>query len=356
MLQFSGFAIMPFAILVLAGHGESGSAPAWLGHGSAALAFLLVGAGLHTVQTVGLALATDLTPPESHPRVVGLMYVMLLAGMIGSALILGAALADFSPGRLIQLIQGAAVLTVILNTVAMWKQEVRRPQRGVVDHAPDPTFSEAWRQFCAGPQAVRRLVIVGAGTMAFAMSDILLEPFGGQILHLEVATTTKLTALLAFGGLAGFALASRLLGRGADAYRVSRVGALIGLPAFFLVIAAVPTAQPALFLAGNFLIGFGGALFGHATLTATMNQAPKEQVGLALGAWGAVQATAAGLAMALSGVIRDVVSLTMGQGPFAGYMTVYGLEIILLIVVVVVLVPLIKGMRRDSAALSGSSG
>jgi hypothetical protein len=34
--------------------------PLFVGHVAAALAFLLVGAGLHTVQTVGLALATDL--------------------------------------------------------------------------------------------------------------------------------------------------------------------------------------------------------------------------------------------------------------------------------------------------------
>ena len=45
-------------------------------------AALIAGAGLHTTQTAGLALATDLTPPESHPKVVGLMYVMLLVGMI----------------------------------------------------------------------------------------------------------------------------------------------------------------------------------------------------------------------------------------------------------------------------------
>ena len=50
-----------------------------------ALAFLLIGAGVHTTQTVGLALATDLASPESRPKVVGLMYTMLLFGMIASA-------------------------------------------------------------------------------------------------------------------------------------------------------------------------------------------------------------------------------------------------------------------------------
>ena len=45
--------------LVLSGHGEAVDAPRWIGLSAAALAFLLVGAGMHIVQTVGLALATD---------------------------------------------------------------------------------------------------------------------------------------------------------------------------------------------------------------------------------------------------------------------------------------------------------
>ena len=125
MYQFGGFAIMPFALLVLSGYGEAVDAPRWLGLSSAALAFLLVGAGLHIVQTVGLALATDLVKQEDHPKVVGLMYVMLLLGMVVSALIYGALLADYTPGRLIQVIQGSAVVTVALNMIAMWKQESR---------------------------------------------------------------------------------------------------------------------------------------------------------------------------------------------------------------------------------------
>ncbi|MEI8145707.1 MAG: PucC family protein, partial [Alphaproteobacteria bacterium] len=73
--QFGGLAIMPFALLVLT---DAPDAPAWLGPGAAALAFLVTGVGLHTTQTAGLALATDLAPKDSRPRVVALLYVMLL--------------------------------------------------------------------------------------------------------------------------------------------------------------------------------------------------------------------------------------------------------------------------------------
>ena len=69
LLQFGGLAIMPFALLVLSGDGHG---PVWVGQLGAGLAFLLVGAGLHTTQTAGLALATDLAPKETRPRVVAL--------------------------------------------------------------------------------------------------------------------------------------------------------------------------------------------------------------------------------------------------------------------------------------------
>jgi BCD family chlorophyll transporter-like MFS transporter len=341
----------------LAGKGEASSAPLWIGHCAAALAFLLVGAGVHTVQTAGLALATDLTPRTSHARVVGLMYVMLLVGMMVSALAFGAALNEFTPGRLVQVIQSAALLTIVLNAVAMWKQEMRNPPRGRAASAPDPSFSESWATFCKGADTYRRLVIVGIGTMAFAMADVLLEPFGGQVLSMSVASTTKLTALVAFGGLVGFWYASRQIGNGGDPYRMSQFGAAVGLPAFALVIASAPLGIIPLFLAGNFFIGFGGALFGHATLTATMQRAPEKQAGLALGAWGAVQATAVGIGMAVSGAVRDLANLLWGAtdglwgvaGVAMGYFTVYVLEIALLVVTLVATLPLLRklGQRSD---------
>lgn len=342
MLQFGGFAIMPFALLVLSGAGQSAAYPAWIGQLAAALAFLLVGAGIHIVQTIGLALATDLAPQEDQPKVVGLMYVTLLIGMVGSALLFGHLLEDYSPGRLIQVIQAAAVTTLVLNTIAVWKQEARRPNEPL---RPEPAFSQAWTAFRAGPQAIRRLAIVALGTMAFTMEDVLLEPYGGEILGMSVADTTLLTATLAGGGLIGFASASQVLGRGGDPFRMAGLGAFIGIPAFIAVIAAAPLMSPAWFGMGVLLIGVGGGLFSHGTLTATMQSAPAGQVGLALGAWGAAQATAAGVAVALGGILRDI--LTSPVDPAQAYVMVYALELILLCATIAAMLPLI-GWHRQS--------
>jgi BCD family chlorophyll transporter-like MFS transporter len=339
MVQFGGLAIMPFALLVLSGQGHASEAPLWIGHLGAGVAFLLVGAGLHTTQTAGLALATDLAPEESRPKVVGLMYVMLLVGMIVSAVGFGAFLTDFSPGRLIEVVQASALFTMVLNVIALWKQE-NRVRRPLNERQKTETFQESWARFCHGGQAIRRLIAVGLGTVAFSMEDILLEPYGGEILHLGVGATTALTATLAMGGLFGFALASNILSKGFDPFKMASLGALCGIPAFICVIISPTLSSSLMFAIGIFFIGFGGGLFGHGTLTATMNLAPKGQSGLALGAWGAVQATAAGLAIAAGGVIRDLFDTF--YDPPLGYDCVYGIEIVMLAITMVTMIPLMK--------------
>jgi BCD family chlorophyll transporter-like MFS transporter len=354
LLQFGGLAIMPFALLLLSGDTEW--APIF-GMVAAALAFLLVGAGLHTVQTVGLALATDLASEETQPRVVALMSVMLLVGMVGSALIFGTLLADFSQLRLIQVIQGAAVVTMVLNIIALWKQEPRDPAR-TSRRVPQPSFSESWAALREGGQRGgrhggqwnRRLLAVGLGSAAFAMQDVLLEPYGGQVLGMAVGSTTLLTALFAAGGIAGFGLAARALRAGQDEHRVAAHGALIGAFAFAAVILAAPLASVALFSAATVLIGLGSGLFVAGTLTACIRFAPKGQTGLALGAWGAVQATAAGGAIAAGSVLRDVVAAAASSGALGtaldgvatGYGAVYLIEIILLFMTLAIIGPLVR--------------
>lgn len=358
LAQFGGLAIMPFALIVLSG---DSNAPAWMGPVAASLAFLLTGAGLHTVQTAGLALATDLAPAESRPRVVALLYVMLLVGMLISALLFGWLLTDFSELRLIRVVQGAGLLTMVFNLVALWQQEPRRPGQ-VSRDTPRPSFVQTWRSFTVQRGTRRFLLAVGLGTAGFSMQDILLEPYGGQILGLSVSATTELTALLAAGTLIAFALAARALKQGADPHRLAAVGALVGIVAFTLVILSAPLHLGSVFRVGTTGIGFGGGLFAVGTLIAAMTLTADEANGLALGAWGAVQATAAGAGIAIGGVLRDSLSEmalhgTLGpalDGPATGYGLVYCVEIVLLFVTLAVIGPLAR-YRSDRRTVEAKS-
>jgi hypothetical protein len=74
--------------------------------------------------------------------------------------------------------------------------------------------------------------------MGFQMQDVLLEPYGAEILGLSVGSTTWLTACNAMGALVGFILAGRWMAQGQDMYRMAARGLLVGVVAFLMVIFA----------------------------------------------------------------------------------------------------------------------
>jgi BCD family chlorophyll transporter-like MFS transporter len=277
----------------------------------------------------------------------------MLLGVVVSALLFGVLLRHFSEIRLIQVVQGAALTGMILNGVSLWKQEARDRTRAARMGDP-PRFADAWRALAQGKHATRRLVAVGLGTTAFSMQDILLEPYGGQVLGLSVGATTSLTALLGAGGIAGFLVAARTLGRQADPYRVAAFGVLGGVLAFTFIVFAGALQSPGFFAMGVCLIGFGGGLFAAGMLTSIMGLANPQDAGIMLGAWGAVQASAAGAAVAAGGLLRDGVAALATNGtlgaqytnPAASYGVVYHTEILLLFATLVALGPLAKAVSK----------
>ena len=360
MLQFGGLAIMPFALIILSGDTNG---PVWIGHLAASLAFLLVGAGLHTTQTAGLALATDIAPEDSRPRVVAFLYVMMLIGMVASSLVFGALLAKFSQIRLIQVIQGAAAVTMIFNIIALWKQEARDPSR-TASSSEEPLFRDAWAALHSGGKSSRVLISVGLGSAAFSMQDILLEPYGGEILHMSVGATTSLTGLQVFGTLVGLFIAARQLARDADPYRLAGYGVAVGLMGFPAIILAGPAESAAMLRFGTLLIGFGGGLFSVGTLTAAMTRAAGGQSGLALGVWGAVQASASGIAIAFGGALRDAIAHAAEAGALGstlassmtGYSAVYHIELLLLLATLVAIGPLVRSTRSGEPPVTQKFG
>ena len=364
LLLFGGLSIMPFALLLLS---EPESANLWVGQVGACLAFVLVGAGIQVTQTAGMALAHDLASDEKRPRVVALLYSMLLVGMIGSSAVFGLVLDGFSPQKLIQVVQACAVLVALMNLASLWKQEARQAKRG---RRVAGGFASSWRELMAQPQMRRFLWTLGIGTFAFNMQDIVLEPYAAEILKLDVGMTSALTALSAGGALLAFTLSARWLSGGLHACRLASLGVLLGLPAFAMVIFSGPLEASWLFRAGVGLIGFSSGLFSVGMLVTAMGFGQSVQGdgladlgGLVMGTWGAVQATSAGAAMALGGALRDGVSVLAMSGalgealvtPITAYSFVYHLEIYLLFVVLVALGPMLRAGRLAARSASTTS-
>jgi BCD family chlorophyll transporter-like MFS transporter len=352
-LQWSGLAFMPFALVLL--EGEQRWGPTWLGWLFSGLAFLLVGTGAHVTQTAGLALATDLSTPRMKPKVVALMYLMLLVGMTLCSVAVSGLLADYTPIKLIKVIQGTAVVALGVNVFACWRQEAgdrewARAQRG----KRQPVFMEAWLKFIDGGPAVRLLTATFIGMFALNLQDVLLEPYGGEVLGLSVSQTTWLTGVYTIGSLAALGLAAPMLARGWDPTRVSWAGLAAGAVGFVLIIVAAPSASRWVFQGGTLIVGMAEAFFAVGTLAAAMAIQDRNQHGIALGAWGAVYATGEGFGLALSGVLRDWVAHLMNVGMLRGswvsaatpYVAVYYLEIAGVVLTVLLMIPLLRRERQ----------
>ena len=343
LFQFGGLAIMPFAIIILSGDQTVG--PSWAGEVLVAIAFLFTGIGMHITQTVGLALAADRATKENRPRVVALLYFMFLFGMGISAVVIGILLADFSKLRLIQVVQGSAVLTLILNLVAVWRQEQIIINQQKNDKSEK--FFLSWKKFISDRKTNSLIWVVFWGTLAFSMQDVLLEPYGGQILGLSVSETTNLTGVWALGALLGLALAANNSKKTVSSVSNAMTALLIGIVGFSAIIFSSPMQFPFLYFLGTLFIGFGTGLFSVSLLIIAMALSSKTNLGsgFILGSWGAAQAIGAGLGIAVGGILRDVVNKIALSGYLGstfennsiGYIFVYHLEILFIFITLIVL-------------------
>ena len=354
IFQFGGLAIMPFSIIVLSGDQTVG--PSWAGEALVAIAFLFTGLGIHMTQTVGLALAADRATPETRPRVVALLYFMFLFGMGLSALIIGVLLADFSKLRLIQVVQGAAVMTLVLNLVAVWRQEFIQKSFDVRDQRREDGFLLTWRKFIRERKINSLIWVVFLGTLAFAMQDVLLEPYGGEILGLSVSATTILTGLWALGSLLGLAVAARRSAKSRSPISNTMRALLVGIVGFSAIIFSSPMQIPLLYFLGTIMIGFGTGLFSVSLLTLAMSFPNEDMIGrgLILGSWGAAQALGAGFGIAIGGILRDIINKLALSGVFGttfesnatGYLFVYHLEILIIFITLISLGSLSQELNK----------
>jgi BCD family chlorophyll transporter-like MFS transporter len=161
MLQFGGWRSCPSRCWCCP---ATRSGPAWLGRpAGAGLAFLLVGAGCRPRRPPAWRWPPTWRPNPVRPARRRADVRDAAAGHGRQRAGLRRAAADFSQTRLIQVIQGAAVLTMVLNVVALWKQEpATRPPHRTRASRRRPS-RRCWRAFIAQPTARRFLLDRGPG-------------------------------------------------------------------------------------------------------------------------------------------------------------------------------------------------
>jgi BCD family chlorophyll transporter-like MFS transporter len=338
LLTYGGLATAPFSLILLGGDGSLSFPVAML---ICTAIFLAYGIGVNIVETIYLATVSDITPSTERGRVLGVLWIMLVLGTIASSIVMGELLTSYSHFRLIQVMQGSAVIFIALAFVAMYNQERLKPN-GELEDVDDPirvreTLGQQLRMLWAQPALRNLFLLLFVATLGFATHDVLLEPYGGQVLAMSVTATTRLTALWGVGMLAGIAIAGLALWRRQSPVLLLSLGCLLGVGGFLAVTLSSSPALVDPFRGGVLLIGAGRGAFIVGALALVLSIVDKNHAGLFIGLWGITQALAQGFGTIGGGLGRDLVQQATGDAAL-GYAAVYATSLSLLLLAVGLLI------------------
>lgn len=117
-------------------------------------------------------------------------------------------------------------------------------------------------------------------TLGFGTHDILLEPYGAEILHMSVTATTFLTALWGVAMIFAIVIAGLWLWRGGSSARLIIAGGITGMLGFGFVSLSGYVGIVGGFQIGVATIGIGRGLFIVGSIATVMSLADRDHTGL----------------------------------------------------------------------------
>ncbi|KPF62017.1 BCD family MFS transporter [Porphyrobacter sp. AAP60] len=287
---------------------ESAFAP---GFALAVLAYSLIGVGVGAGGTSALALLASGVAPQRRAAAAAVTWIMMVAGIVVSAITVGQLLKPFSQERLLLVAGGLALAMVTLTVLATFRLERQAGQFGAAarnEAAPDfrAAIAEIWNE----PAARRFTIFIFVSMIAFSMQDLILEPFAGLIFGMTPGQSTQLGGQHQGGILIGMIITgiggSAFTGKRPDGLRVWVVSGCLMSAAALAALGLAAISGPGWPLGINvFVLGLGNGVFAVAAIGAMMGLAgagAKTREGVRMGVWGASQAIAFGLG-GLSGAV-----------------------------------------------------
>lgn len=324
------------------------------------LTFTIWGLGVNMASVSYLSLISEMAgeAEEWRSRAVSSMWTVMIIATIVVSLLLSQLLEPFSEEALFSafgLVWLIACTLVLLGSANLEDRQFAEFRQ--TGHRKDNSESHgnpllAYRLLLQNPSARKFFFYLLLVLVSIHAQDVLLEPFGGQVLGMEVGQTTRLSAIWGTGVLITLLCGIwiiRQIGKKACA----NWGATIAAVAFLFIILTGSGRWESwnvivLFQAAVFLLGLGGGLMTISNLSFMLEMTIPQAAGLYMGAWGVANFAGQALGNIMSGLIRDFVFRFSGNIP-AGYIVVFGLEMIGLLAAILLFRNISVGQFREDA-------
>ena len=325
MASFGGY-LTPHAVFLMNSNWS-------LGLFAALGAFTIWGVGVNIASVSYLSLLSELS--EEHviwrSRTISTMWTAMILSTIATSITLSILLDPYTEPALYTAF-GAVwlVATMLILFGAAGIEPPPSTAHKIVPRTGNPLHTF---HLLANNATARRfffyLVLV---LVSIHAQDVLLEPFGAEVLGMAVAQTSRLTSIWGIGvflTLVGGLPLVRRWGKKTAA----NIGALVAALAFAVIIATGLLDNSAFFMGAVLLLGLGGGLMTVSNLSFMLDMTVPQAAGLYIGAWGVANFAGQALGSILSGLLRDLLLLFTGS-TLVGYLTVFGMEVVGLLIAV----------------------
>lgn len=289
-------------------------------------AFAVWGVGVNAASVSYLSLLTELADEQWRSRAISVMWTVMILSTIAVSLGLAQMLQPYSEQALYTAFGAiwlASSLLVLLGGLGV--EPPADSREGPVHHTADNPVV-AFRLLAQNPVARRFFLYLLLVLVSIHAQDVLLEPFGAEALGMSVAMTSRLTSIWGAGVFitltGGLPLLKRL-----GKKRSANLGAAVAALAFALISVTGILGLPIPFMASVFLLGLGGGLMTVSNLSFMLDMTVPQAAGLYIGAWGVANFAGQAVGNMVSGLLRDAI-LALTGNPVVGYVAVFGMEIL----------------------------
>ncbi|MFO0174235.1 MAG: BCD family MFS transporter, partial [Aphanizomenon sp.] len=302
------------------------------------LVFAIYGLAICASGTAFAALLVDISEEDNRSQVVGIVWSMLMVGIIIGAIISSTILKELTANapietlqaainRLFVIVPGIVFSLAIVATVGVEKKYSRFFNRVNPGNREDSiTLKDAWKILTASPQTGLFFTFLLVMTISLFMQDPILEPYAGQVFKMSLAESTKLnvfygTGILISYGITGFFIVPRLGKR-----RTIKLGCILVAFAALLIGCSGFSANPSILKSTLVLFGLATGFVTTAAVTLMLDLTIAEAAGTFIGAWGLAQSMSRGIATVIGGAILDIGRKLLPDNLVLAYGMVFGLE------------------------------
>jgi MFS transporter, BCD family, chlorophyll transporter len=316
----------------------------WLG--LLALMFALYGVCVSSSSTPFAALLVDVSDEDNRSKLVGIVWAMLMVGIVMGAvssgiLLKGLTLAALqtSINRLFIVLPACVLGLAFIATVGVEKRYSRYRVRSAIAGREDQiTLKMALKILTASRQTGLFFSFLILMTLGLFLQQPILEPYGGEVFGMTVSQSTQLNAFWGIGTLIGITGTGFFVVPRWGKQATARVGCFVVAVCFLGVIAAGFTRSQMMLQLAMLVLGLGFGLMTNSSVSLMLDLTAAETAGTFIGAWGLAQAMAQATATVLGGVLLDAGRSLFGlQQPVLAYGLVFIIEALCMVFAVMLL-------------------